>query len=349
MKCCDDTKIASYRLTTLLWSLILASTYQFLLFRSIDGFSYVASKLVFWGIVTFVTMLGMIMPLMRDMNVLFPLIISIAPINCYTIISYGKSLPIELFVFLGLGIISVMTYYLVRLIKRRRNAIHQSSHERKIIHQILHPGIILTIWLSLFTLVAGISVYYRGFMTSYSNDNLKSGSSDMFSVYSDSLLCLEPERWDELSEAGKVLVLQDRANEQAYELGLSYTLAVEARPLPQTMIALYNDDTHCIAISVEYLNKANVYDVLCALLHEVYHSAEHRMCDAYDSLDPQYKNLPCYGFIEVYKEDISVIMSHSPIMTDFFFHKTELDARAYAEDTADYYYDLLSTLEEPKG
>ncbi len=346
MKCCDNTKRATFRLTTLLWSIILASTYQFLLFRSVDGLSYVASKLVFWSIVIVITVLGMIVPLMRGMNALYPLIISIAPINCYTMLSFGKSLPIELFVFLGLGIISVMLYYLVQLIKRRRNAIHQSSHERKSIRQLLHPGIILTAWLSLFTLVAGISVYYRGFMTSYSNDKIESGSSNIFNVYSDSLICLEPEKWDELNETDKVLVLQDRANEQAYELGLSHTLTVEARPLPQTMIALYNDDTHCIAISVEYLNTADVYDVLCALLHEVYHAAEHRMCDAYDSLDPQYKKLPGYGIIECYKEDLSVIMGHSLIMTDFFFHKTEIDARTYAEDTAEMYYDAIN---EPKG
>lgn len=345
MKCRDNTRMITYRLTTLLWSIILASTYQFLLFRSIDGLSYVVSKLVFWGIVLAITVVGMIVPI-SDMNVLYPLIISIAPINCYTTLSFGKSLPIELFVFLGLGILSVVVYYLVQLIKRRMNVIHQSNHERKILHQLLHPGVILTAWLSLFTLVSGMSVYYHGFMTSYPNDKIKNGSSEMFSVYSDSLLYLEPEIWDGLSETDKVLVLQDRANEQSYELGLSHGLTVEARPLPQTMIALYNDDTHCIAISIEYLNTADVYDVLCALLHEVYHAAEHRMCDAYDSLDPQYKKLPCYGIIECYKEDLSVIMGHSLIMTDFFFHKTEIDARTYAEDTADMYYDIIN---EPKG
>ena len=56
-------------------------------------------------------------------------------------------------------------------------------------------------------------------------------------------------------------------------------------------MACYKDRTHVITINIDHLEVDQAHDILDSLCHEARHAYQHRLCDVYDSISEEQREL----------------------------------------------------------
>ena len=146
--------------------------------------------------------------------------------------------------------------------------------------------------------------------------------------------------WETLSISERLAASQVIANIERGRLGISTPLTIEADSLSESGYGYYDDRTYRIVLNIDYLLYGSAEETLDTLCHEAFHAFEHRLVDAYDSLDDSSKDLMIFSTAVKYKEEFTE-SSHNFDYFDYFFSNTEIDARNYAERSVDEYYQRI--------
>ena len=159
---------------------------------------------------------------------------------------------------------------------------------------------------------------------------------------------LEEAVWRDLPTKERLLVLQTLADVEACYLGLKHDVNVAIGALSKSKLACYNDRIHTIIINVDHLEYDSAVEICDTLLHEMYHALQHRLCDAYDSMGDEYKNLLVFNDIQHYKQEFSNYISGEDDALAYYLQECEIDARAHARDAVKFYYSKITAYLEQK-
>ena len=149
------------------------------------------------------------------------------------------------------------------------------------------------------------------------------------------------DRWDTLNLNEKANTLQTVANIEASYLGLPHELNVKIDTLRESTIAQYDDRTHTITVSITYLESMPAEEMLDSICHESYHAYQHRLIDAYNSVDVEYRDLLTFYFVPIYEEEFQNYVDGKDDDLAYYFQMCEMKARDYAEESVIDYYNKI--------
>ena len=88
-------------------------------------------------------------------------------------------------------------------------------------------------------------------------------------------------------------------------------------------------------------NSTHNNEVLNTCLHEAFHSYQYRLIDAYNSTDEDVKSLRMYKRAVSYIEEFSNYIDGNKDFNGYYEQLCETDARNYAEDAVEDYYNKI--------
>lgn len=157
----------------------------------------------------------------------------------------------------------------------------------------------------------------------------------------DTVLNLQEEKWETLSTDEKLSTIQTIANIEANFFGLPHELTVKLKTLGENTIAHYNDLNHSITLNIDYFDSYSASETLESLCHEAFHAYQHRLCDAYDSVDDASRNLLVFQYIQQYKNEFDNYIRGKDDFGSYYALTCESSAREYAEDGVEKYYNYI--------
>ena len=72
-----------------------------------------------------------------------------------------------------------------------------------------------------------------------------------------------------------------------------------------------------------------------------YHAYQHRLIDAYNSVDVEYRDLLTFYFVPIYEEDFQNYGDGKDDDLAYYFQMCEMKARDYAEESVIDYYNKI--------
>jgi hypothetical protein len=161
----------------------------------------------------------------------------------------------------------------------------------------------------------------------------------------DTVLLLKPENWDKVSTAQERLdILQCVVNIERNYLGLNKEVRIYSKILEEGVLGYYSECESAVYISAKHLMKDTVYEVLDTVGHEMYHAAEHRYVEIYNSLSPEDQVSYFFNDASVYAEEFSNYVSGKDDFVTYYGQKCEKDARSYGRSAVADYYSRISEL-----
>ena len=152
---------------------------------------------------------------------------------------------------------------------------------------------------------------------------------------------LESSSWAKLTVKERLDLLQTIANVERCRLGLPNELNVGADNLKDEIRGQYNDRTHQIIINMDVILYDDPEDVLKTLLHEAYHSYEHRCAEARLLIDEKYRSLKFFREAAVYGDEFSRYIDYRDDGVGYYYQLVEADARQYASEAVEEYAEAV--------
>ena len=166
-------------------------------------------------------------------------------------------------------------------------------------------------------------------------------NEDMIESNRDIVLKLSPEIWEELSTKERIDVLQTVCNIETHYLGLCDAVTVQGDNLSTYTFGTYTDKLRLIQINLNHIENDHVEEVLSTLLHEVYHSCEHRLADLYNSVSPEYRNLWLLRDASYYSREVDNYINPREDYYGYSSQYLEMDSEKYAEFGVKKYYEQI--------
>lgn len=239
---------------------------------------------------------------------------------------------------------------LTRKIKNKQKKVRFKIYKNRILRCIYSFSCILTVAMLSFMVGIGCKGYLGiGLVASTveAESFIPEASDDTLEANMDSMLNLIPSRWQKLDTQRKIDVLQTVCNVEAHYLGLDDTVAVQGDNLSSYTLRVYSDALKLIQINLDYIENDPVDEVLSTLLHEIHHSYEHRLADAYNSVNPEYRNFPIFRDAAHYSYETSNYINPREDYFGYMSQRLEMDSETYAEyGVAEYYRRIYNWLKE---
>lgn len=153
----------------------------------------------------------------------------------------------------------------------------------------------------------------------------------------DVLAGLEDSRWKKLNLEERLGLARLIKNIEVCYLGIPHGIAVEMGDAGGAP-AKYNDSDKRILIDADYLSRATGKEMLSVMCHETYHAYQYRLCDAYDSVGGEYKNLLIFANVDDYRYEMEHYIDVSEDEEAYRGQKLEKNADSYAEDAVGDYF-----------
>lgn len=164
----------------------------------------------------------------------------------------------------------------------------------------------------------------------------------------ETLLCLQPERWSDLTAQERKDVLQTIADIEAWCLGLPNELTVCIEDLPKGTMGRYRDASHEIVVDTEHFLYSDVEEILEIICHEVYHCYEYRLIEVYGGAEERLKSLRIFKSVDSYIREFNNYSDGEEDYSAYYNQVCEQDAREYAESAVAEYYEYLAAVTESK-
>ena len=156
--------------------------------------------------------------------------------------------------------------------------------------------------------------------------------------------------WEKLDLKGRLAVLQELVEVECAYLGLPEMLLVEPEDLDVGLLACYEDLDREIVISKSHLMEGGFYEVIDSIFHEVYHSYQARLTDAYFQVDDASKNLRMFRNAAVYAdENEHYVSTENGTYEEYYAQLLESEARDYAKRSVMAYYDFFLAYSSDKS
>lgn len=330
-----------YVFFTIQWSIWIMALYRIIVFRTIHGLSLAWSRGILWAMFLVLVSLGTFLSWNRfrnrisvAMNISFPFII-------YTLISYWKSIHILFYVFISIGAI-LSSAYLVLLWSRGSNNLSKERVKRRLWKSFVSVRNINVTCLAIIPIIIAVSFTFRSGYAAAKTTPAYSGDENKLANNIEIVAKLDDEIWPTLSTKEKLEVLQTVANIEARYLGLPHELNVQLGALVEDNLASYDDDSHIITINVDHIEFSPPEEILNSVCHECYHAHQRRACDAYDTMDDEYKELLEFYNLQVYEREFSDYVDAEDDEEAYFSQLVERHARSYGAMSVEDYYEHIN-------
>lgn len=317
------------------YSVVAMICYRNVLFRCLPYASFEESKAILWTAVVCFGAVGVSMALQRHCSMWVFARWLILTYGVYTACAYARTAG-GMFAAVAAVCLAVSGVYGVYLHMRtagRKCRRRPFGRYRNACSSVFAIGALTVM------LVLGAGRIFGGNLINASVHKTESGSIDgMVEANMDTLMKLREETWYSLSTREKLNVLQTAANIQAVHLGLPNEIQVGASNLPENTLGMYSDDAQMIRIDLSHLENDSVQDVLDTCFHEIYHSYQHWIADAYREAAPQMKGLYLYRQAAAYAWEFDHYQSSKKDWKSYSTQVCESDSRRYASHMVEAYF-----------
>ena len=277
----------------------------------------------------------------------------VLPFGIYTAITYATTYAIFIRTVLASAFFVSVGYsvlLLTRKVKNKQKKARFKIYKNRILRCVYSFSCILTVALISFMVGIGCKGYFGiGLVASSveAESFIPESGDDTLEANMDSVLNLITPKWQELDTQGKIDVLQTVCNVEVHYLGLDDTIAVQGDNLSPYTLGVYSDTLKLIQINLDHIENDPVDEVLSTLLHEIHHSYEHRLADAYNSVNPEYRNLRIFRDAAHYSRETSNYINPREDYFGYMSQRLEMDSETYAEyGVAEYYRRIYNWVEE---
>lgn len=315
------------------------------LFRCVSSFSLIESKFILCGCVIISSLVGGIFEHKHRRNVFSIFLNLMTGFGSYLILSYFQIYQKLITITLIVSAVASIIFTLLIMCRR----IDNQRKKKRIIHRRIEKAYFITQTLFCFGLVFILcileinSLFGSNIMTarmnpiSYINPTEQTIENNMekFAVFKN-------EKWRDLSVQEKLDVLQVIADIEEDHLGLPNELSVATTDIEGNMMGYYNDKMCQIVVRLDALYEERPYMIIYIVLHEAYHSYEHRCLDAWRESDPKYQSLMLYNKAKVYGEELINYNNGEEDWEAYYVQQCEEDSREYAISRAKEYCDKIN-------
>ena len=337
---------SEFFLEHILWAIVTWIWFDNFLFRCINTYSYMESKIIFSLVLGITCVLGILCSIRKNRNEVSVFFNLVMGFGIYTVISYFQIRRHLIILLLSIIIafsFIISSFILQRQIKRHgisSKTIRIAVYKIAIVSQRI-TGMGLLVILCIFggNIIFGPSIIQssvRPTVTFNSYDSLLVDSIDKIGL-------LDEKSWTSLTVQEKVGVLQTIANLERSNLGVSNELNVCVVNLEEEgLLGCYDDSTYKIVIDMDLLLKGSAQDVLRCLVHEAFHSFQYRLLDLWKETDSNNKYLWIFRKANIYEEEFEHYNNGEEDFSEYYEQECEITARAYAEKRVEFYENLLN-------
>ena len=341
---------SEFLLEHLFWGLVSWIWYKNILFRCVGNYSFTESKIIFLLVLGMACILGILCNIKKDRNDYSVFFNIITGYGLYTVLTYfqiQRNLIITvLSITVSLSIV-IGGYIIQRQIKRR-NSFGKTIRSAIFIiagamQRIMGLGFLVILIVASGNFLFGSSIIQSSVKPSDTADTY----DQILSESAETIALLDEDSWSSITIQEKAGVLQKIANLERSNLGISNELNVCVANLEEEGLwGYYDDSTHEIVIDMDLLLNGSAQDALQCLVHETFHSFEHRMVDLYKEIDSSNKNLWIFRKVNIYAEEFAHYNDGEDAYSDYYEQQCEIDARDYAEERVKFYEDLINQFAE---
>lgn len=337
---------SEFLLEHLFWMIVTWLWYKNILFRCVGNYSFTESKIIFLLVLGMACILGILCNIKKDRNDFSVFFNIVTGYGLYTILTYFQIQRNLIITVLSITVsisIIIGCYIMQRQIKRR-------NYFRKTIRSAIVTVVgatqrIIGLGFLVILIVAGGNFLFGSsiIQSSVKPSDRADTYDQLLSESEETIALLDENIWTSLTVQEKAGALQIIANLERSYLGISNELNVCVANLEEEGLwGYYDDSTHEIVIDMDLLLNGSAQDALQCLVHEAFHSFEHRMVDLYKEIDSSNKNLWIFRKAKIYAEEFRYYNNGENSYSDYYEQHCESDARDFAEERVKFYEDLIN-------
>lgn len=166
-----------------------------------------------------------------------------------------------------------------------------------------------------------------------------------FSVDLEKLADFKTDRWKQLNDKEKISLFQYIADIQCIKLGIS-NVTVRESHLDERIYGIYKDAERTVYINDQSLgNDLTVQERIDTVIHEVFHSYQCAMIEAYEKADASTKRLALFKDAVQYKKEFEHYANGlEDNLEAYIKQKCEKDAREYADNETKEYLAVMGEI-----
>ena len=318
--------------------------YYRLLFKRIPNFSNTKSLVVAVFLLLSLVFLGMIITWNKRRNNLSVFVNTSLPLATYAVITYMQFILIEAYIVFAVGIVLSLAYSWCMLSCEIKNKAKKKTITRKrLLQAALATRTIIACCLSslMIYLCLGSAFGIMSFSPTEKAQFTRAAEGTTIENNIDAVIRLDENTWSGLTPKEKLNTLQTIANIESYYLGLPHKLRVTVGILSEETLACYNDRTHTITININHLECDKAHSILDSLCHEARHAYRHRLCDLYNSINKEHKELLLFYDVQLFDYEFNNYVDGKTDAEGYFDQACERDARSYAYYACFEYYNII--------
>ena len=335
---------AAYVFENVFWAIISMICFKSILFRCIPGKTLTVSQIALWGLLLIFTTFGLLITFKSRRNNISVFVNIVLPYEIYTLLAFGKDMTPLVVAAIVTSFVMCCSYLVMIFSQKIMNeARRRQIVQRRIKFGLLGARTIAAFCMMILVIPIGINSVFGGTMAFKTTTAEVPNSEAEYTIAANigTVSNLLQDRWDTLNLNEKANTLQTVANIEASYLGLPHELNVKIDTLRESTIAQYDDRTHTITVSITYLESMPAEEMLDSICHESYHAYQHRLIDAYNSVDVEYRDLLTFYFVPIYEEEFQNYVDGKDDDLAYYFLMCEMKARDYAEESVIDYYNKI--------
>lgn len=324
----------------LFWGSLFMYWFRVTTFRVADPLSLTQSKFLLWGLVICCTLLGIGLTCKLRRNHLSILVNIALPFELYTLYTYRSCLSQQILISLIAAVILSVAYiFIISTAKISSHRPRALIISKRIKHCLLGMRTITSCCLLLIVASVAAGTLFGVSLTKSSVSPAKEDDDSVWTIANNiDLVCRFSEtKWYTLSSEEKTTAMQVIANIECRYLGLPHELTLITASLPGNTLASYDDRTHTIKIDIDHFEESPPEEIIDSICHEAYHAYQYRLCDAYDSMDDQYRSLIDFYDVAFYKQEFKNYSSGEDDFYAYYIQRCEMKARSYAKSAVEEY------------
>lgn len=324
-----------------IWAIISMIWYKSVLFRRLEGCSAHDSRLILWVLIVLCSGIGICMAIHRRRNGTSVFVNLITAYGLYTTLAY---LPVKkrfiMAVLSAAAVVSVLYALLVMCGRVRNKRKFKKIIRRRAGRAISAAQVLFAVGFGLIMTSMGINTLFGSTLVTaaVAPATPSTVEEQTLNNHMDTMALLQSGSWSGLTLQERLDVLQTAANIEQRYLGLPDGMTVGAADLEEGVLGYYSDAAHEIVISIDHLQDDSSWDVLNTVCHEVYHSYQHRVVDAWLDADEAIRGLRMFKKAGAYAEEFQDYISGNEDFCSYYNQDCEIDARDYAEEAVNDYY-----------
>ncbi len=328
-----------YAFETVMWAVIAYLWYRYSLYATIPSMRATSSSGIFMTIVIAGTIMGYLLTVLWCRNALSVAATAILPYGLYSFLAYRDCFKLFYLVVM-IGTAVLIAIYLIYVIRTRLNHLFpRYVLELKVKKSFIYTRTVLGLASMLMIIPIAINA-----VMGKERKVFDYGEKYTIAKNIDTVLLLQDDEWKELSLPQRMDVLQCVCHIEGNYLGLTKEIKIEIADLEDKVSACYNDLDDMVYIAQSEVECDSSSVALESVCHEMFHAAQFRYVEIYNTLSEQDKEL--YFFVDAadYSDEFTHYDNGSGkggIMA-YYSQNCEKDARDYAEAAVKDYFKRIA-------